>query len=518
MNESWPWMLDAATVDELVSRRAAATPESVAFIDEHDNLLTFGALDAKVDRVAAALFDLGIRAGSRVAWQLPTRISTAVTLLALRRLCTVQAPIITQYRDREVTAALRTFDADFFLTPGTWSGHDFTAMAARLDLPRLPETVEIGYEAPESDSVVPRPDCGTDDLAWVYFTSGSTGAPKGARHSDGTLLTTGYAFGGGGRLGEQPGEVAAMGFPIAHVGGVEYMIAALAAGFPILLLEGFVPDRAVELFDKYSVTTTGGAPPFYQALVAQARLAAPNKVLETLRTLKGGGAPCSEDLFYQVTDILGAALAHDYGMTEVPMVAVADPRDAPEILAGTDGRPIPGNELRIVDPDGRECPPLTPGEVQVSGSGVCRGYTDPDETAKAFTTDGWLRTGDIGMLHPTGHVEVVGRLKEMIIRKGENIAPVEIETALTKHPAVAEVAVIGLPDAERGEIVCAVIGLTPGVDAPSVEQLREYLIAAGLMRQKIPERVEIVPQLPRTGLAKVAKAELKRRYAPAVRG
>ncbi|WP_157226852.1 class I adenylate-forming enzyme family protein [Gordonia rubripertincta] len=514
MNHSWPWMLDTDSIDELVAKRSAATPAAAAFLDEHGATVTFGELDVVVGRVAAALSDRGIGSGTRVAWQLPTRISTAVTMLALRRLGAVQAPIITQYRDKEVTAALRTFGADVVLVPGTWGGHDYSAMVRRLDLVTAPELIEVGHAPMEAEPVDVAPSRDADDVVWVYFTSGSTGAPKGARHSDATLLATGLAFGGQGRLGERPGEVAAMGFPIAHVGGIEYIIASLAGGYPLLLLETFVPDRAVELFGKYSVTTTGGAPPFYQALVAQARAAAPEKLLPALRSLKGGGAPCSVELFDEVTDILGVALAHDYGMTEVPMLAVADPQDLPQIRARTDGRPIPGNEVRIVDLEGNLCASLTQGEVQVSGRGVCHGYTDADETAKAFTADGWFRTGDIGVMHPTGHIEVVGRLKDMIIRKGENIAPVEVETALMTHPAVAEVAVIGLPDPERGEIVCAVISIAAGAEAPSRAQLRDHLLGWGLMPQKIPERVEIVAQLPRTGLAKVAKAELKLRYTP----
>jgi non-ribosomal peptide synthetase component E (peptide arylation enzyme) len=143
---------------------------------------------------------------------------------------------------------------------------------------------------------------------------------------------------------------------------------------------------------------------------------------------------------------------------------------------------------------------------------VCRGYTDPAETAKAFTGDGWFRTGDLGRLRPSGHIEVVGRLKDLIIRKGENIAPQEIEELLARHPAVAEVAVLGLPDADRGERVCAVVVPAPGRDAPTLAELTAWLTGAGLMPQKLPEQLEFLDALPRTGLAKVAKNELRSRF------
>ncbi|MER6972120.1 class I adenylate-forming enzyme family protein [Nocardioides sp. NPDC057767] len=519
MTSPWPWALDARTVDGLLAERARTTPTQPGLIDEVGTTLTWSELERAVDGAVGWLSAQGIEPGTRVAWQLPTRISTAVTMLALRRLGAVQAPIIHLYRDKEVTAALRTFVADVLLVPGLWNGFDYAEMAGGLDLAEAPRVIEVGHEIPAEaaghDHREPS-DADSDEVAWVYFTSGSSGAPKGARHTDTSLLTTGRAFGGQGRLGEKSGEVAAMGFPIAHVGGIEYLIAALAGGYPMLLLEAFVPDRAIKAFREYGVTTTGGAPPFYQALVAVARSMAPEPLLPTLRTLKGGGAPCSPELFAAVRETLGIPVAHDYGMTEVPMLGVADPRDPDEILAATDGRPVPGNEVRIMGLDGVPCPPKVPGEIQVSGAGVCRGYTDPEETTKAFTADGWFRTGDLGLLHPTGHIEVTGRLKELIIRKGENIAPLEIESALVTHPAIAEAAVVGLPDEDRGELVCAVVVPAPGTEPPALADLCDFLLDAGLMRQKLPERLEVVTELPRTGLAKVAKAELCRRYATLV--
>jgi len=545
----WPWLLAAQTVDELVVARAEVTPDHLFLVDETDQRVTFGEFDARVTRVAAALAAAGIAAGTRVAWQLPTRISTVVLMAALRRLGAVQSPIIPLYREREVSAALATTEARVLLVPGTWRGYDFAAMAARIAAAGgpAPRVIETGYDAPEAEpagdpaELDPDPDA----VRWIYFTSGSTGMPKGARHTDSTLLSTGLAFAGIGELGRRPGEFGSMGYPVAHVGGIEYLIAALASGMPLLLLESFVPDRAVELYNRYGVTTTGGGPPFYTALLAAADAAGlpvGQRLVPTLRTLNGGGAPCPPHLVPAVAQTLGAVLAHDYGMTEVPMIAVASPSDPLDMLAETDGRPVPGNRIRLVDPGDADdaaypagapspscrpprpgAPPILPvasggwpaggvGEVQVSGAGVCRGYTDPAATAAAFTADGWFRTGDLGRLLPSGHLEIVGRIKDLIIRKGENVAPQEIEGLLGQHPDIAEVAVLGLPDPDRGERICAVVAPRPGRVAPTLSGLTTWLSDAGLIRRKLPEQLEIVDALPRTGTGKIDKKRLRERF------
>lgn len=531
--QRWPWLLTAPTFDGLVRRRASVTPDAMMLIDAEGVSLTWADFDRRTSGVARALAARGIGPGTRVAWQLPTRISTALVMAALRRLGAVQAPVIPLYRERELTAALATSEAECLLVPGIWRGVDYVALAGTVAKTLSaagrtpPRVLDIGHHAPELDDATasgdatatgpdtaafPVPD--PDEVAWIHFTSGATGAPKGARHTDTSLLVPGLSFAGFGELGKEAGEFGAMGFPIAHVGGVQYLTAALAGGYPVLLLEAFNPSEAVGLFRRHGVTTTGGAPPFYTALVELARSAPETRLIPTLRTLKGGGAPCPPHLVGEVADTLGAVLAHDYGMTEVPMIAVASPSDAPEILAATDGRPLPGNHLRLVDADGAECAAGTAGEVQIKGPGVCHGYTDPEATAAAFTQDGWFRTGDLGLLRDTGHLEVVGRLKDLIIRKGENIAPQEIEALLANHPDLAEAAVIGLPDADRGERVCAVVVMRPGRTAPAVADLGAWLTEAGLMRQKLPEQVEVVDVLPRTGLMKVAKSQLLTRFAP----
>jgi acyl-CoA synthetase (AMP-forming)/AMP-acid ligase II len=492
---------------ELITLRAELSGDRPMLFDERNVALTFAEFRDRAERVAAALREQGIGRGTRVAWQLPTRVSTTLVMAALARLGAIQAPIIPIYRQREVSAAVTSVAAEVMLVPGTWRGTDYVVMAAGLQ--QRPRTITIGLEAPESSAVsaLPALSGGPEDVRWIYFTSGSSGLPKGARHTDRSLLAAARGFTAHGKFG--PDDVGSIPFPIAHVGGVIYLMTMLFAGFPSVLLEAFDPATAVPLWREYAVTFTGGSTVFYNALLTEQRkLPSGQALVPSLRLLKGGGAPCPPSVYFGVRDDMGVTVAHDYGMTEAPMICVAAPDDTDEQLANTEGRPIPGLEVRVVD-DAGEPVVGRDGEIQLRGDTVFAGYTDPAQTAEAFTADGWLRTGDFGHVRPDGYVEVTGRLKDVIIRKGENIGPVEVESLIAGHSAVADVAVIGLPDDVRGERVCAVISLRPGATAPTLAELSDYLREAGLMLQKVPEQLEIVGELPKTGIGKVDKKALR---------
>ncbi|MFE8991808.1 class I adenylate-forming enzyme family protein [Streptomyces collinus] len=498
MNETPHALSSSRTLWDLVTRRAALTPDRPLFLQD-DRTLTFGALHARAERVAAGLYGMGVRPGTVVAWQLPTRIETAVLSFALARLGAVQTPVIPFYRDREVGFALRESKAEFFAVPGTWRGFDHGAMARRLGARGVFEAYD---DLPDGDpSLLPTPPRDGTAVRWIYWTSGTTSDPKGVLHTDRSLLAGGSCLAHA--LRPSADDVGSIAFPYAHIGGPDYTVMLLLYGFPAVLFEQFALPEALAAYRAHGVTMAGGSTAFYSMFLAEQRKQPGEPVVPSLRLLAGGGAPKPPELYHAVVREMGVQLTHGYGMTEVPMITMGDRDDTPELLAATEGRPPEGMEIRIVD-----------GEVRLRGEAVCRGYLDPGQTAEAFDEEGFLRTGDLGRLTETGHLVLTGRLKDVIIRKGENISAQEIEDLLHRHPAVGGVAVIGLPDAARGELVCAVVEQPPGTEALTLAAVTAFLRAEGLSVHKLPERLEVVDALPRgETLRKVLKYKLRERYA-----
>jgi acyl-CoA synthetase (AMP-forming)/AMP-acid ligase II len=498
------WLLQPSTVWDLVEQRAVATPDRDALYDEHGLVLTFAGLRDRAVAIAAALTQRGVTAQSRVAWQLPTRMSTVLVMLGLSRLGAFQAPLLPLYRERELAALLPPGRFDLLLVPEELRGFDHEELARRvvsetgLDLP----VVSVGHDGlPAGSGELPGAPADPAAVRWAFATSGSTGSPKAAMHTDRGLLVAAHGFALHGKLGREPGELAMMPFPVAHVGGIQLVCALLLAGFPAVLVEVFTPAAVIEAFRSRPITMLGGSPVFYQALLDLQR-GSDEPLFPELRLLKGGGAPLPEASYWALRKGLGVQVAHDYGMTEVPMIAVADPEDDDSVLAVTDGTLIPGLEARVVE-----------GELQVRGAPVTRGYTDPSRDAEVLSEDGWFRTGDLGTIDGDRHVTVTGRLKDVIIRKGENISPLEIEELLVGLAGIAEVSVVGLPDRERGELVCAVVRLQDPTGSLQIEQVAAHLRGSGLMVQKVPERLELVTELPKTGLGKVDKRALRERFS-----
>nr|WP_241267499.1 AMP-binding protein [Streptomyces scabichelini] len=487
----------------MVARRAELTPDRPVLLQD-DRALSFGELRNRAERVAAGLYGMGVRPGTVVAWQLPTRIETALLSFALARLGAVQSPVIPFYRDREVGFALRESKAEYFAVPGVWRGFDHGEMARRLGAKGIFEAYD-DHDLPDGDpSVLPAPPSDGTAVRWIYWTSGTTSDPKGVLHTDRSLIAGGSCLAHALHLSAD--DVGSMAFPYAHIAGPDYTVMLLLYGFPAVMFEQFALPDALEGYRKHGVTVAGGSTAFYSMFLAEQRKQPGTPVIPTLRLLAGGGAPKPPEVYHSVVQEMGVQLTHGYGMTEVPMITMGSPDDTPENLATTEGRPPEGMEIRIVD-----------GEVRLRGEAVCKGYLDAAQTAAAFDEDGFLITGDLGHLTESGHLVLTGRLKDVIIRKGENISAKEIEDLLHRHPDVADAAVIGLPDAERGERVCAVIEAVeqpPGASALSLETVISYLRAEGLSVHKLPEQLEVVDALPRNEtLRKVLKYKLRERFS-----
>ncbi len=514
MNEP---IYDVGSMWELVERRAAATPDRRMLLDEADRVVTFAGFRDRCERVAAGLHALGIGPGTPVSWQLPSRIETVVLSMALARLGAVQNPILHIYREREVSFALRQTAAEHVFVPGSWKGFDYEAMVGLIagDLERRP-AVHLAYDSlPEGNpgALPPPPAPETvDDVRWIYYTSGTTSEPKGVRHSDLTLITGGRGLAMAVEMSED--DVGSIAFPFAHIAGPDYLVMVLAYGIASAILESFVPDVAVAVFRRHGATMVGGSTAFYQAYLKEQRKEPGRRIIPSLRLMTGGGAPMPPEVFHEVVREIGVKVAHGYGMTEVPMITMGSPGDTDEQLAHTVGRPVYGAELRIVTLDGADASGGEDGEVRVRGPMVCKGYTDPVLTTESFDELGYFRTGDVGHVRADGHVVLTGRLKDIIIRKGENISAKEIEDLLYEHPKVGDVAVVGVTDPERGERVCAVVETASGQAPITFEEMVGHLRAAGLMTQKIPEQLEVVQALPRNQtLNKVLKYKLREQLA-----
>ena len=506
-----------ATIWQLIEQRAEATPDRVMLIAEDDSRITFGEFRDRAEALAAGLAGLGIGSETRVTWQLPSRIDTVVASAALARLDAVQCPVLHLYREKEVGFVLRHTNAEFCLVPSVWKGFDYGAMAAALaaEIDPAPTVLTIDSLPVGDPSTLPPAPTFTDGeepVRWIYSTSGTTSDPKGVLHTDGTLIAGGQGLADA--LQMTPEDVGSIAFPFAHIAGPDYLVMVLLAGMSAVIVEAFVPADAVATYRRNGVTMAGGATAFYQMFLAEQRKTPGEPIIPTLRALSGGGAPLPPELYREIVAEMGIKACHGYGMTEIPMITQGSPTDSDDQLAHTTGHPVTGVEIRIVAEDGSIAGPGVDGEVRVKGPMVTKGYTNPELTDEAFDDDGYFRTGDLGHVRPDGHVVLTGRLKDIIIRKGENIAAKEIEDLLYAHPKVGDVAVIGLPDRERGERVCAVVERTPDGEAISFDEMVAYLAEQGLTRFKTPEQLEVVDALPRNEtLRKVLKYQLRDTYA-----
>jgi acyl-CoA synthetase (AMP-forming)/AMP-acid ligase II len=493
----------AGTIAGLLDECAAGRPDRPLLRGVDGETLTVSQVAGLASAAAEWLRDAGVRPGMTVAWQLPSHVNAAVVMLALTRMSVVQAPVLHLYRRREVCAAVDVARADILLVDESTAANaapGIPAVAVPPDFVRGLQTSSAAgeFEAPHS-AAEPR---------WVYFTSGTTGRPKAVRHSDATLLSAACGYVAHLGVGSHPGEVGTIAFPIAHVGGMVYLATALLGDFPVLLVPKVTAEDLPRLLAEHQVTVTGASTAFYQMLVA-AQMASPRSelLMPSLRMLIGGGAACPPEVHKQVREHLRVPVVHAYGMTEAPMICVSEATDTDEQLSNSAGRPIPGSQVRIA----------ANGEIELRGANLTPGYLQHDQWADALTADGWFRSGDRGQLRPDGRIVLIGRTKDLIIRKGENVAPDEVENELLAHPLVDEIAVLGQPDELRGELVCAVVRRSARHRDVTLDELCTFLDQRGLMKQKWPERLVLVDEFPLTGLGKVAKSELARQIAGGTR-
>jgi cyclohexanecarboxylate-CoA ligase len=503
---------------ELIEDRARETPDHRIAVDEEGRSLTARDLRDAAERAAAGLHAMGVGADVAVSWMLPTWLESAILVAALARLGAVQNPMLPILGPREMRFIAGQTGARLLIVPSMWRDRAYADEAREIAKaqPGL-EVLECDRNLPDGDpaNLPPPPSPSTPDDApvrWAFYTSGTTADPKGARHTDHTVKASAVGMVEALEIG--PDDRTGMVFPFPHIGGIAWLFTMAMTGCLAVFVEAFVPKTTIPVLQREDITLAGAGTTFHLAYLAAQREEPDTPLFPHVRAFPGGAAPKAPQLHYEMKEELGGVgIVSGYGLTEAPILTMNTVHGTDEQLAETEGPPTPGVTLRIVKLDGTVGEPGEEGEIRAKGPQVCKGYLDPSLNADAFDDDGWFRTGDLGVIRPDQHVRITGRLKDVIIRKGETISAKEVEDLLFTHPAIADAAVIGLPDPAAGERVCAVVVVAEGAEPPTLATVFDFLKGEGLMVQKVPEQLEIVDVLPRNPTGKILKHELRKTYS-----
>ena len=511
------------SVADALSARASENPQR-PFVVYGDRRMTYGQVDAQADALAAALHELGVEAGDRIALTLPNWPEFVVSLFAAAKLGGVVVPLNPRFTTPELQYMLRHSETAVVVTAENWEGTDYLARFENflVSLPDLQYVVSVGEEELWYDDRIhqfedlasagegrpyPRREGGADELFAILYTSGTMGKPKGVQLSHANLLQTAAATADAVGIGE--GDVVFGLNSLFNVFGLSTgVLGTLAAGASLVLQEREDPAGALEIVERERVSVYHGVPTSF--VLALGEPSRQERDLSSLRTGVVAGAPAPEELVARIRRELVPELRVGYGMTETSeTVAVTRADDPGGKSLTTVGRPLPDVEIRIIDVDGSVLPVESVGEIAVHGPGLMQGYyRQPGETSLVFTEDGFFLTGDLGMVDEEGYLHILGRRKEMIIRGGFNVYPREVEDRLHAHPAVLDVAVVGLPDEVLGEASCACIVPVEGAIVTG-EEIKDFCREV-LADYKVPDLVRFLDSFPLTGSGKVRKVELAR--------
>jgi len=503
---------------------AESDPDRVCLI-EGETALTYGEALRRAEALAAGLWARGLRPGDVISYQIPNWHEAVSINLAAALLGLVINPIVSIYREHEVATILADCRAKAIVVPGQYRNFDYPAMMQRLaaKLPDL-ETVAVLRGAPAEGQLAftdlaaggdapPWPKVAPESVKLLIYTSGTTGKPKGVLHSHETMARAFQkSFE---HWSMAPGDRVLMASPIGHVTGYSYGLEMpFIQKTQTILMERWDAAEAVTLIDAHEVVMTVSATPFLAELVEAAERIGSR--LPSFKVFACGGAAVPPGLIRRANALFEKGRAcRAFGSSEAPMVTQGFVGPGEEDLAAdTDGQ-IVDFEVKVVDDAGQEVPTGQEGETIVRGPALFCGYADPEQTAEAFTADGFFRMGDVGYRTAEDGIVITGRKKDLIIRGGENLSAKEIEDALHSHPAIREAAAVSMPHRRLGETVCAVI-VPAATDLPEVADLAAFLKEKGLARQKCPEHLEIVTDFPRTASGKIRKDQLRKTIAEKV--
>jgi len=483
---------------------------------------TYREMAAMADRIAVGLSRLGVVRNDVVAMQLPNWWQFTLTYLACSRIGAVINPLMHIFRERELSFMLAHGEAKVIIVPKVFRGFDHEQMLEGLRgaLPSLKQVVVVGGQGANSfEALLSEPDWasqpdapqilsasrpGPDDITQLIYTSGTTGEPKGVLHSANTLMSNIVPYAQRVRLGAD--DVVLMASPMAHQTGFMYgLMMPVMLRAHVVLQDIWEPKRALELIRAEQVSFTMASTPFLTDLartVAETAQAVP-----TLKTFLCAGAPIPGPLVEQARSVLGTKIVSAWGMSENGACTLIHLDDDDERAVNTDGCALPGMEAKVADDSGAELPRGEVGRLLVRGCSNFGGYLKRPQWNNT-DSDGWFDTGDLARMDSAGYIRISGRSKDIIIRGGENIPVVEVEALLYRHPAVAQAAIVAMPDERLGERACAVVVTRPGQTldfAGMVSFLKEHKLAI----QYIPERLEVLEAMPATPSGKIQKFKLR---------
>lgn len=504
---------DGSDLAARLAETAGRMPDRVAIRWQH-RTLTYADLDARVTAGAGGLQHLGVAPGDRVALMVGNTPHFVEAFLAILRCGAVVVPLNTSLTGEEVTGVLTDCDAHVLVAAAS---DEEVVDQVRRDVAGLEHVVTAGAREPAGavsgtwralvggDHPFEAVDRAPDDLAALVYTSGTTGRPKGAMltrrnleaNQDQVLDT---------RLGVREDDVVLVVLPLFHIYAMNVGLgAAVRAGSTLVLVERFDPAATLETIAEHEVSVILGAPPMYVAWLNTPGIEEAD--LSSVRVAVSGAAPLPAPVLERFRDRLGITIWEGYGLTEAAPAVTSNVMGG-EARPGFVGRPLPDLELRLVDERGADVRPGDPGEVWVRGPNVFAGYwEDADATAEALTDDGWLRTGDVGIVDDDGYLRLVDRKKDLIIVSGFNVYPKEVENVLHRHPEVVQSAAVGVPHPYTGEAVRAFVVVEP--DSELTEDEIVNWCRRHLARFKCPESVQLVDELPHTATGKVLRRELR---------
>jgi acyl-CoA synthetase (AMP-forming)/AMP-acid ligase II len=512
------------TFPDVADLQAERHPDKV-LVTDGTATLTYRELRDSALRLAGGLHRLGISAGDRVAVQLPSWAEFMQISLALTRVGAIMVPIMPIYRSDDVGYVLRDAGVRTAITCGPFRGFDFPGMYQRLrtSCPDLRDLIVARGDGTEPAGAVRLEDLfsgqdtgpgelgpasGPDDPFVIVYSSGTTARPKGCLHTFNT-------FGCGSRMlaqafGYSGHDVQFNPSPITHTTGlITGFLLPLMHGASVHLMEAWEPRAGLADIAKFHTTAAVTATAFLQMLMDA--YDPDQHDPSSMRLWVAAGSPIPSAFVRRAQQVLPQLRVLSlYGRTENAVTTTCTVDDDPERSVTSDGRALPGTSVKIVDDDGHEVPRGEQGDIAYRGPMHMLEYiNNPDETRKLFTPDRHSRSGDLGIMDADGYVRVTGRLKDIVIRGGLNISVRQIEDQLTAHPAVRAVAAVGMPDENLGERLCCYVVLNDGHETLALPEVSEYLLAQGLAIQKVPERLEIVPELPMTATGKVQKHLLR---------